>query len=587
LPPGTELHGYRIVGLLGRGGFGITYKAVDKIDQVFALKECFPQQLATRRGADVVATDAGATAFLAECLERFTKEARALTLFTNAGGESGVVRVYTFFELNGTAYIVMEYLDGEPLDQVLARHKTGLPEADLTRILRTLLPALDRVHANHLLHRDIKPANIFLRANGSPVLLDFGAARVNDPGEATTFTSIYTESYAPIEQIRGERQGPYSDIYALGATCYRAIAGKPSAMTGTRVPAREAGAGRYSDRLLAAIDWALQVMPQDRPQTVAAFAASCGLPLTGDADTDVTVVRPAAPVDGTKAAGAHEQAAALQPRQTGNGMAIAAALCGLAVLGGGGFAVWKTQGGRPGPAPPAVATPPQPVVQTPRETPSGDAARAAGDTTGAIARYTVAAGHGDTHAMFQLGTIFLGGHGVPADRAQALDWFKRAAEAGHAPSQSQLGFMYLTGVAGAPDPSSARTWFEKAAAQNYPQALFELGYMAQHPAAGAARNLVAMLDYYRRAADLGLPEAQQQLGYCYQVGLGLAHPDVQQSIVWYGKAADQGLAKAMYSLGQIYESGDGAPAQPDLGRNWMVRAAGAGSVEAKRWLASH
>jgi hypothetical protein len=581
------LHGYRIVGMLGRGGFGITYKAVDKIDQVFALKECFPQQIATRRGVDVVPADLDSAELLSECLGRFTQEARALTLFTSAGGESGVVRVYTFFELNGTAYIVMEFLDGEPLDQMLARHKAGLPEADLARILRTLLPALDRVHENKLLHRDIKPANIFLRANGLPVLLDFGAARINAPGEGTTFTQIYTENYAPIEQIRGERQGPYSDIFALGATCYRAITGRPYAMTGARLPAREAGAGRYDERLLSAIDWALQVMPQDRPQTIAAFADACGLPLAGGEDTQIWT-RKIAPADDTRQADTTRQVG-VAPRPAaargGYGGGIAAGIA-LVVLVGGGVGVWKTLGGRLASAlPPAAVALSSPTAE-PRRV-SGDAALAAGDVSGAVGLYTAAAALGDAHAMFQLGSIFLGGHGVPADRARALDWFKRGADAGHAPSQSQLGYLYLTGAVGAPDPAGARAWFEKAAAQNYPRALFELGYMAQHPPAGAARDLTAMHAYYRRAADLGLPEAQQQLGYCYQVGLGLPHPDVQQSIVWYSKAADQGLAKAMYSLGQIYESGDGVPAQPDVGRSWMVRAAAAGSVEGKRWLGSH
>ena len=202
LAPETVLNGYRLVGILGRGGFGITYKAVDQIDQRFAVKECFPHQFAVREGSMVRPTSAALAPTYAQCLERFTREARALTLFTREDAAcDGVVKVRTFFQANGTAYIVMEFLDGHPLDKMIAAHPDGLPEPLLTCLLGTLLPALARVHDAGLLHRDIKPANIFVRRNGRPVLLDFGAARTQTGGEQ--LTQVYTETYAPIEQIEG------------------------------------------------------------------------------------------------------------------------------------------------------------------------------------------------------------------------------------------------------------------------------------------------------------------------------------------------------------------------------------------------
>ena len=283
LPKGTKINGYEIVDLLGRGGFGISYRARDGIDQTFAIKECFPRPMAVRQGLGVFpAAPSEATAFN-DCLVRFVKEAKALTQLSRAGLE-GIVKAVTFFPANGTAYIVMEHLVGQSLDTVLKENAGGLEERQLRFILDRLLRALGHVHGAGLLHRDIKPANIFLRNDGRPVLIDFGAARGAGAGQTVTFTQIFSESYSPIEQFLGSDQGIYSDIYALGATLYRAIggsvvgaharqgavrSGKPDPL----VPAAQVGAGRYDPALLGAIDRALRIEPADRPQSVGQFSA--------------------------------------------------------------------------------------------------------------------------------------------------------------------------------------------------------------------------------------------------------------------------------------------------------------------------
>jgi serine/threonine protein kinase len=281
LPNGTVLNGYRIDRVLGRGGFGITYQAVDGIDQVFALKECFPRQFCARDGEAVAAGDEGEAGPFADCLGRFIQEARALRQLSALGTASGgIVKVVTYFEANGTAYIVMEHVGGTSLDAVIRAAPQGLPEDRLRPILLNLAQAVACVHEAGLLHRDIKPGNILVREDGRPVLIDFGAARGARHGMTVTYTQIYSESYAPIEQFAGAKQGPYSDIYALGATLYRAIGGK-SVDSFTRhqailrgkpdplAPAVEFGAGRYSRDLLRTIDCALIVAPEDRPQSIA------------------------------------------------------------------------------------------------------------------------------------------------------------------------------------------------------------------------------------------------------------------------------------------------------------------------------
>jgi endonuclease YncB( thermonuclease family) len=316
LPEGTYLYGYRIDRVLGRGGFGITYRALDRIEQLFAIKECFPRQFAVRQGMDVLPTDAEAVASLKDCLDRFIREARALLQLSRIDSTGdGVVKVVTSFDTNNTAYIVMEFLGGESLEDLIREYPAGIPQDRLAAILSHLLHAVGCAHEAGLLHRDIKPSNILLRQSGRPVLIDFGAVRSVSSPHTNAFTQIYSEAYAPLEQITGESQGPYSDIYAVGATCYRAIGGtavnaltRHVALVSGRpdplVPAAELGAGRYDPRLLHAIDAALKVAVQDRPQTVREFRA-----LLAPAAEDRTIVARPLPRD-TAAAPTPRRAAA-------------------------------------------------------------------------------------------------------------------------------------------------------------------------------------------------------------------------------------------------------------------------------------
>jgi hypothetical protein len=336
LPPGTMLHGYTIRSVLGRGGFGTTYHATDRLDQSFAIKEYFPRQFAIRQGLEVVAASEQDHASLADCRERFLFEAKTLCQLGKTANDDGIVKVLTFFEANGTAYIVMEFLSGETLESVLKRAPEGLPSKLLQARLRGLLSSLARVHAAGLVHRDIKPANIFVRENGRPVLIDFGSARAASRNQETVYTQIYSGSYAPIEQMSGMQQGPYSDIFAVGAVCYRAIGGtlvdaftrqqalqrgKPDPL----IPAATVGAGRYPERLLRTIDRALAIDWDERPQTASELAAALD-------DDDATVVETR--TAGAPAATSAARAAPPRARKGWRAAAIAALLA-IAVAGAG------------------------------------------------------------------------------------------------------------------------------------------------------------------------------------------------------------------------------------------------------------
>lgn len=224
LPRGTALNGFTIDAVLGRGGFGTTYQASDPLGQTFAIKEYFPRQFAVRDGLTVLPGSEEDRESFEDCRARFLTEAKLLAALARNKAGAGIVKVVTFFEANGTGYIVMEHLHGENLEAELRREPNGLPAERIGTLLREILGSLAEVHAAGLMHRDIKPANIFIRDDGYPVLIDFGAARAVIREQDSRYTSLYSGGYAPFEQIAGLRQGPYSDLYAWGRSAIAASA---------------------------------------------------------------------------------------------------------------------------------------------------------------------------------------------------------------------------------------------------------------------------------------------------------------------------------------------------------------------------
>ena len=281
---GTKIGEFEILDLVGEGGFGIVYLAHDhSLDRKVALKEYMPAQLAAREGGTVVMrSDRHAETFSAG-LRSFINEARLLAQFDH----HSLVKVYRFWEANGTAYMVMPFYEGITLKRALQELGAPPDEAWLKTLLAHLLDALEVIHNRQCYHRDIAPDNILMLSGNTPVLLDFGAARRVLSDMTQALTVILKPGYAPIEQyaeVPDMKQGAWTDLYALASVIYFAITGKapvPSVarvMSDGLVPLAQSAAGRYSETFLRALDRALSVKPENRPQNIAEFRRELGLP---------------------------------------------------------------------------------------------------------------------------------------------------------------------------------------------------------------------------------------------------------------------------------------------------------------------
>ena len=275
LPPGTVLiDEYEIISVLGAGGFGITYLAKHlSLDTRYAVKEYYPRSWSQRDGSGLVRSKSSSDESQFEWgLRRFLEEAQRIAKFNH----HNIVRVDRYFPANGTAYMVLSYEQGVTLKEWQDGLRAPPTQEELDLIVEPLLSALETLHANGVFHRDLSPDNIFLREDGSPVLLDFGASREEIGRQSQLITAIIKPGYSPLEQYdtKATRQGAWSDIYAFGAVLYRAIAGfsppeAPSRFTQDDYePLETVAKGTYRPAFMRAIDWAMRLLPEARPKSI-------------------------------------------------------------------------------------------------------------------------------------------------------------------------------------------------------------------------------------------------------------------------------------------------------------------------------
>ena len=275
LPAGTKLQNYRILRVLASGGFSFVYLAHDANEQPVAIKEYLPQTLALRaNGATQPQVPQQHLALFRVGMKCFFEEAGALARLSHPN----VIRVLDIFRANDTVYLVMRYERGRALNEHIRALTEPVSELWLRNTFAQLLDGLREVHTAKLLHLDIKPANVYLRNDGTPLLIDFGAARQVLSAEGTKLPPLYTPGYAaPEMHDQRELLGPWSDIYSIGATMYACLSrAAPQPANARRqgdavAPAKQAWAGKYAADLLEIIDWAMQLDHLKRPQSVLAL----------------------------------------------------------------------------------------------------------------------------------------------------------------------------------------------------------------------------------------------------------------------------------------------------------------------------
>ena len=272
LPSGYQLEEYCIQRQLSQGGFSIVYLAHDAQDMPVAIKEYLPARISQRGSASPIPTVAAEhQGAFNQGMKGFFEEGRLLAHLDHPN----VVRVLNFFRANGTAYLVMRYERGRTLQEHIQKHAGAMAETFIRQVFSRLLNGLREVHMNKLLHLDIKPANIYLRIDGHPVLLDFGATRQGLGGGDSGLSAVHTPGFAAPEQTgSGEALGPWTDIYAVGATMYACLAGCTPLSAERRAngeilePAQGRWSNDYSPQLLELIDWSMHLPITERPQSV-------------------------------------------------------------------------------------------------------------------------------------------------------------------------------------------------------------------------------------------------------------------------------------------------------------------------------
>ena len=345
LPPGARLREFELLEVLGRGGFGITYRGwYPNLGVDVAIKEYMPSEFAVREpNGDVYPKTRQSEEWYRWGLDKFRKEAETLMRFNHPS----IVRVLQYFEGHGTAYMVMEYLGGQTLFALLHEQKT-LSEARLQALLVPILDGLEQVHAAEYLHRDIKPGNIVFRDKDTPVLIDFGAAYALTAEHSRTVAAFEMPGFSPIEQysVSGQNYGPWTDLYAVGAVLYRAMTelvpvGAPSRIERDELaPVARVAKRKYGKQLTGAVDWALKLRAADRPQSIAQWRRV----LDGRS-------RPPGPVGGPIA------------RVSGRRLAMIVVAVTLVVAAGAWWVIEPT-----GPESPTDPLP-DPVVETPDDNP--------------------------------------------------------------------------------------------------------------------------------------------------------------------------------------------------------------------------
>ncbi|MBE6297706.1 MAG: hypothetical protein E7088_04315 [Bacteroidales bacterium] len=580
LRPGTILKNgnYTIEGVLGNGGFGITYRAIQSgLERVVAIKEFFLDDYCERSGStsQVVYGVTSATSIATRLKEKFLKEAQLVSQLKCRN----IVEIYDVFEENNTAYYVMEYIPGMNLSDYI-KQNGPMTEQQALPVIAQVANALEYIHNRKILHLDVKPANIMFRDNNEVVLIDFGISKRYDDKGTQTSSAILGRSrgYAPIEQYKTtalEHFSPATDIYSLGATLYYLLTGmtppESDEVLNDGIPQIVGVKPVVYNAIVASMQPTVKSRPQSIAEFMSLFKKGYGAVTpkvnSGSAFKQimkwlaVTLVVAAISVgayfalpmlfgnmtDAERGKELYEDKkyedairylkVAVQEEED----AECAYLLGKCYFYGNG-------------------------VDT--------------DLAEAHKYFLESAKANNPEAQYVVYTLYYEGLGVEADTTKAIRWLERAANSGIDDAMIELG-DYYTEIS---EYSDAFEWYTMADSAGIPLAKYKLGLCYYYGYYVEMNNYLA-IDLFREASRLGVGEGAYMVGECYYYGFGVDENE-PTAVTWYKKAADLGYNIAMRDLGFCYANGRGVAENTTTAFEWYKKAAEHGETSSQRILGS-
>lgn len=581
LQPNTTLQGgkYRIERVLGQGGFGITYLAIQvSSNRQVAIKELFLNGVNERAGNSIRVSNSVNDSLFEKQKEKCKKEAKRIKSMDN----EHIVKVYDLFEENNTVYYVMDYLEGESLASKMKREGHPLTESEVMDILPQLLDALSEIHKFQIWHLDIKPANIML-IDKTVVLIDFGASKQITPSEMTSTALYFTPGYAPAEQtgMLFNQFGPWTDLYAVGATIFNLLTGKSPLEFDIEEFKEDDLPESNLGLMYKMINWMMQPRRKDRPQKAEDVKQKYYVDLVSIGVISIAkevfnreiVKTKGEDIDFVKDLGATKNQIDVIQKEIKDlfgadveGYPMTHDCIVVAILQQLGW-LFDFSGRDEEEATDEDAEELENLVKE-----QNKILENRNDGT------VISEGGKVDNNMTVEEMVSL----INSDNQKGLETVRGIANSGNADAQLLVGIMYHMGIAGEEHQSDAAYYFRMAAEQGLASAQTNLGkcYLAGD---GVPEDDKKAFEWFEKAAEQDDPDGQYLLGACYSEGIGVTK-DYYKAFMWIRKAAKQGLAIAQYNLGICFMNGLGVAVNNVKAKNWFQKAAEQGYEDALKAL---
>lgn len=570
---------YRILKVLGQGGFGITYLAIQvRLDRKVAIKEFFMKDFCERNETtrQVTLGTAGSRETVNSCRMKFLKEAKHIAKLDHPN----IIRIIDVFDENSTSYYVMEYIEGGSLSNKLGT--TGLSMSEATRYIFQVAETLEYIHKKNIAHLDIKPGNIMLNGNDEIVLIDFGVSKQYDfsTGEQTSVSPVGCSSgYAPLEQYEPDGVkdfSPQTDIYSLGATYFKLLTGitplKASKITKDFLQENLKAKG-VPTAVISIICKSMEKLKENRFSDVCSF-------IEGLNSISLQVADSSDKKDENIAYKQYEEGTAVMPSQEEIDNWVKNIISSEYNTGRykSAFEHFSEY------AKMENATAQYYLGKMYYE---GQCVGGSRNYDKAAEWYRKSAEQGNAEAQYELGCMYYDGKGVSRDYAKAAEWYQKSAEQGNAAAQFSLGYMYNKGEGVSKDYAKVVEWYLKFAEQGDPFVVHavdeQLDFM--YSFIGVSQDYTKAGEEFRKSAEQGNTIAQYYLGRMYENGRGVSQ-DNAKAVEWYRKSAEQGYVDAQYGLGYMYHNGIGVSKDYAKAAEWYRKAAKGGNMRARNILSS-